>query len=136
MRFGVLVRSGVSMDRVRNNTLDNKFVIFSDSLSVLKSLNHTSSNKKTTKIQNLIEKHHEISKTQEILFCWLPSNVGIKGNEAADVKAKASYFKLQCSDFKPFINRYILSKWQMSWDRTTFNKLHEIKPVLGKSTIS
>ena len=75
------------------------------------------------------------------MFCWLPSHVGIKGNEAADVKAKASLylkisnFKLPCTDFKPFINRYILSKWQLSWDRATFNKLHEIKPVLGKNTI-
>ena len=37
---------------------------------------------------------------------------------------------------KVFINRYIFSKWQMSWDRATFNKLHEIKPVLGKNTTS
>ena len=122
-----------------NNSLDDRFVIFSDSLSVLKSLNHTAS--KNTKIQNLIEKHHELSKTKEILFCWLPSHVGIKGNEAAYVKAKASLgleisnFKLPCTDFKPFINRYILSKWQLSWDRATFSKLHEIKPVLGKNTI-
>ena len=122
-----------------NISLDNIFVIFSDSLSVLKSLNHTSS--KNPKIQNLIEKHHELSKTKEILFCWLPSHVGIKGNEAADVKAKASLdleisnFKLPCTDLKPFINRYILSKWQMSWDGATFNKLHEIRPVLGKNTI-
>ena len=129
----------MALDYVMNNSLDNKFVIFSDSLSVLKSLNHTSS--KSPKIQNLIEKHHELSKTKEIIFCWLPSHVGIKGNEAADVKAKASLdleisnFKLPCTDFKPFINRYILSKWQLSWDRATFNKLHEIKPVLGKNTI-
>ena len=72
------------------------------------------------------------------MFCWPPSRVGIKGNEAADVKAKASLdldisnFKLPCTDFKPFIDWYILSKW----DRATFNKLHEIKPVLGKNTIS
>ena len=76
-------------------------------------------------------------------FCSVgsPSHVGIKSNEAADVKAKASLdpeisnLKLPCTGFKPFINRYILSKWQMSWDRATFNKLHEIKPVLGKNTI-
>ena len=129
----------MALDYVMNNSLDNKFIIFSDSLSVLKSLNHTSS--KNPKIQNLIEKHHELAKTKEILFCWLPSHVGIKGNEAADVKAKASLyleisnFKLPCTYFKPFINRYILSKWQLSWDRATFNKLHEIKPVLGKNTI-
>ena len=31
----------MALDFVMNNSLDNKFVIFSDSLSVLKSLNHT-----------------------------------------------------------------------------------------------
>ena len=129
----------MALDYVMNNSLEKKFVIFSDSLSVLKSLNHTAS--KNPKIQNVIEKHHELSKSKDILFCWLPSHVGIKGNEAADVKAKASLdleisnFKLPCTDFKPFINRYILSKWQLSWDRATFNKLHEIKPVLGKNNI-
>ena len=75
------------------------------------------------------------------MFCWLPSHVGIKGNEADDVKAKASLdleisnFKLPRTDFKTFINRYILSKWQLSWDRATFNKLHVIKTFIGKNTI-
>ena len=63
----------MALDYVMNNSLDNKFVIFS---GLLKSLNHTSS--KNPKIQNLIEKRHEISKTKEILFCWLASHVGIK----------------------------------------------------------
>ena len=57
----------MALDYVMNNSLENKFVIFSDSLSVLKSLNHTSS--KNPKIQNVIEKHHELSQTKEILFC-------------------------------------------------------------------
>ena len=38
----------------------------------------------------MIEKHHELPRTKVILFCWLPSHVGIRGNEAVDVKAKAS----------------------------------------------
>ena len=62
----------MALDYIMNNSLENKFVIFSDSLSVLKSLNHTSS--KNPKIQNMIEKHHELSKTKKILFCWLPSH--------------------------------------------------------------
>ena len=68
----------MALDYVRNNSLDNKFVIFSDPLSVLKSLNYTFS--KSPKIQNLIENHHELTKTKEIC------SVGITDNEAADVK--------------------------------------------------
>ena len=39
----------VALDYVKNNSLDNTFVIFSGCLSVLKSLNHTSSKKKKKK---------------------------------------------------------------------------------------
>ena len=66
----------MALDYVMNNSLDNKFVIFSDSLSVLKSLKpHIS---KSPKIQNLIEKRHELSRTKEIIFCWLPSHWHIR----------------------------------------------------------
>ena len=37
---------------------NNKFIIFSDSLSVLKAMNHTSS--KNPQIQKLLEKCHEL----------------------------------------------------------------------------
>ena len=126
----------MALDYIMNNSLENKFVIFSNPLSVLKSLNHTSS--KNPKIQNVIENITRYRKLRK--FCSV-GHVGIKGNVAADVKAKASLdleisnFKRPCTDFKPFINRYILSKWQLSWGRATFNKLYEVKPVLGKNTI-
>ena len=42
----------MALDYVRNNSLENKFVVFSDSLSVLKSLNHISL--KNPKSQNLL----------------------------------------------------------------------------------
>ena len=127
------------MDYVRNKSLDNKFVIFSDSFSVLKSLNHTQKKKKKNtsknRTQNLIDKHHALSKTKEILFCWHPSHVSIRGNETADVKAKSS-LDLDISNIKiPFMDLKLLStgtSYPMSWDRVTFNKLHEIKPVLSK----
>ena len=73
------------------------------------------------------------------IFLYTPSYVGINGNEAADLKAKASpdlnilNLKVSFMDFKPFLNRYILSKRQKSWDGAT-DKPHEIKPVLGKNT--
>ena len=35
---------------------------------------------------------------------------------------------------KHFVNKYILSEWQKSWDTATFNKLHAIKPVVGNNS--
>ena len=127
----------LALDFIDSCFLHDKFLIFSDSLSVLKALNHTSS--KNSQIQKLLEKHHKIANTKEILFCWLPSHVGIIGNEIADRKAKDSLhlnmstFEIPFNNFKPLINKYILSEWQKSWDTATFNKLHAIKPVVGNN---
>ena len=57
----------------------NKFIIFSDSLSVLKAMNHTSS--KNPQIQKLLEKCHEILANKEIVLCWNPSQICILGNK-------------------------------------------------------
>ena len=67
---------------------NNKFIIFSDSLSVLKVMNHTSS--KNPQIQKLLEKCHELLTYKEIVLCWIPSHIGIQGNEMVDKQAKTS----------------------------------------------
>ena len=116
--------------------ISNKFKFLSDFLSVLKSLEHTSS--KNPQIQNLLEKQHEISISNRIIYCWIPSHIGIPGNENADLKAKESLnlhttnFPIQFSNFKPFINRYMLNYWQTSWNNSAGNKLY-IKPNIGSS---
>ena len=66
----------MALDYVMNNSLDNKFVIFSDSLSVLKSLNHTSS--KNPKFQSVIEKHHELSQTKKNCSVGSPAMLALK----------------------------------------------------------
>ena len=73
-----------------------------------------------------------------VVFCWLPSHVGIRGNDLADSAAKAalnlniSPFKLPYTDFKGHINSSLHSSWQTSWDAAVTNKLHSVKPVLGE----
>ena len=117
-------------------------LFFSDSFSVLRALNHTSSN--NPQIQNILQKYHTISKYTIIVYCWILSHIGIRINERVDKKAKESLnleqtvFKIPFNNFKPFINRYIFDKWQTFWDETPFNKLKEIKPVIkeSKSVIS
>ena len=57
----------LALDFVNTCTYTNKFVIFSDSLSVLQALNHTSS--KNSQIQQLLLKHHEISSSKTVIYC-------------------------------------------------------------------
>ena len=132
----------LALDLVDNCNSHDKFIIFSDLFSVLQALNHTSS--KNPQIQNILQKHHTISKYKTIVYCWIPSHIGIRNNERVDKKAKESLnleqtvFKIPFNNFKPFIKRYISDKWQTSWNETPFNKLKEIKPVIkeSKSVIS
>ena len=65
----------LALDLVDNCNSHDKFVIFSDSLSVLQVLNHTSS--KNPQLQNILQKHHLISKYKTIVYCWIPSHNGI-----------------------------------------------------------
>ena len=67
-------------------------------------------------MQRLLLKLHTLSFTKSIVFCWIPSHIGIRGNEDADISAKQaqslqeSKIKLPFTDFKPNLNTYILSK--------------------------
>ena len=49
-------------------------------------MNHTSS--KSTQIQKLIEKCHELLANKEIVLWRIPSHIGILGNEMVDQQAK------------------------------------------------
>ena len=105
----------LALDFINDCNSYNKFVIFSDSLSVLQALNHTMS--KNQQIQNILLKHHDsISEFKTIVFCWIPSYVGIDGNEQVDKKAKESLsleqtdFKIPFINFKPFINEYVFNE--------------------------
>ena len=91
-------------------------------------------------IVNLLEKLSRLCERADIVFCWLPSHVGISGNEAADKAAKDALsldilpFKGLFHDFKPLINSFIQNVWQQSWSdpANQNNKLVNIKPGLGE----
>ena len=72
-----------------------------------------------------------------ISFCWVPSHVGIKGNEKADTAARAALslpvvnFKIPYTDIKTQIKAHFVKLWQEHWNGVVFNKLKPIKPALG-----
>ena len=89
-------------------------------------------------VATLLEKLSRICETKQVSFCWVPSHVGISGNERADKAAKAALsgdvlpFKVPYTDFKPDIHNCIKTSWQNSWNNDVNNKLHVIKPTLGE----
>ena len=102
----------LALDFISTCDAKNKFIIFSDSLSVLKAMNHTSS--KNPQIQKLLEKCHELFAYKEIALLWIPCHIGIKGNEMVDKQAKTS-LSLEPTSFRiPFSNLSRLSI-NISW---------------------
>jgi hypothetical protein len=75
---------------------DKCFLILSDSLSCLKSLENR--NLQNPVILEIIERLHKVlSSGLKISFIWVPSHIGIAGNTAADAIAKAA-LSLQLSE--------------------------------------
>src|SRR4029077_6912753 len=72
-----------------------------------------------------------------VSLCWLPSHVGIRGNEKADSAAQAALsfqtadFKVPYMDFKSTAEAHFAKVWQEHWNNVTFNKLKLIKPNFG-----
>ena len=111
-------------------------VIASDSLSSLQGIADLQS---SNAIVNNIQK--ELLKLQrnrvKVTLCWVPSHVGVTGNELADRAAQEAASRstpgeqpLPYSDFYPYIKKKIADKWQNEWRNTTNNKLREVKPTV------
>ena len=72
----------LSIDVVRHSK-ENKFVFFSDSMSSLQSINGF--NLDSDLVQNFLKDYTVLAKNgKNIILCWIPSHVGILGNEKAD----------------------------------------------------
>ena len=109
------------------------FVIFSDSLSCLQALRaHDTLDPRILKLRL---RYNSLSlRGKSIAFAWIPSHVGIDGNDMADELAKSSLsydvtpgFKLPYQDYKHRTRLLIHSKWEEDWSQQTHNKLHHIK---------
>ena len=123
------------MEEIKNASA-SKFIIFTDSLSCLQALLYMKLEHPLTGmvIQKCVFLH---SANKDIILCWVPSHVGIRGNKKADLAAKSALdlprvkVGVPYSDFKHLISQYIFFTWQDDWNDAVVNKLHSVKPVLG-----
>jgi len=80
-------------------------------------------------LQILLKYHNLLTHSFNIIFCWLPSHVGIPCNEKA---AKPALNKpilripILYTDLEPIINSYIHDMWQQTWNSQTQNKVYQI----------
>ncbi|GFX99276.1 RNase H domain-containing protein [Trichonephila clavipes] len=115
--------------------MPRKYCIYTDSMSVLEALENynDSCHPVVCKILDITSRLY--SKGFDIVFCWLPSHVGIIGNEQADRAARSATthlpLEVPLSDMKRVILHHIFQIWQESWSQQLDNKLHSVKPVVG-----
>ncbi|XP_055862095.1 uncharacterized protein LOC129922043 [Biomphalaria glabrata] len=108
-----------------------KFIICSDSKSTLQALGRMKTDiplvHKSLKLLDLIT-----ADRRDVTFIWVPSHVGIEGNEAADREAKralnhaVSGTQIPYSDLRQSIASATYREWQNRWEAETHSKLRQI----------
>ena len=111
-------------------------LILTDSLSSLLALR--SFNPRHPFVHDILSRLTSLDQAgKSVQFCWVPSHVGIAGNERADVAARRAAsaphtrrLPLPARDFYPAVGLFVHSQWQNSWDAQSRNKLRELKSTL------
>ncbi|KAJ8944875.1 hypothetical protein NQ314_009365 [Rhamnusium bicolor] len=77
--------------------------------------------------------HRLDTQGKKVCFVWIPSHVGIRGNELADgagINAQGD-IPIRNADVKVHLKQNILNLWQKEWNGVDI-KLEEIKPEVCK----
>lgn len=120
---------------ILDNSHIDKAVIFTDSMSALVALQN--GNATNTRLQTIQQKIVDIQASgREVVLSWVPSHVGISGNEKADSAAKRAPFTglsssivtpLGQQELKKEIYQAAMSVWNETWQTSEISKLHSIR---------
>ena len=130
----------MALDMIRR-TRSKDYVVFSDSLSSLQAIE--SCKIEYPPILKIMKDHNQLTNSgKSITFCWIPSHVGIRGNEDADIAAKAGLavattkMRFQVSDLLTCANQLCVREWQKLWNQCTSSKLYSVQPATCRSVSS
>ena len=109
------------------------FVICTDSLSCLMAIGHL---KQDHPLLHDIFEYYTYAQHQHksVMFCWVPSDVGIQGNERVDALARLEPYtniKIPYTDILSYVKLHLRKNWQFFWDQQVQSKLHIVHPELG-----
>ena len=110
----------IALCSIQNN-INKKFIVFSDSMSVLQTLKQP--DHPNPLIQQFFRKYVSLCRSKTIIFCRIPSHINLKGNEMADQEAKDALnmdianIRIPFTDKKQQINEFIMSECQTKWQQ-------------------
>ena len=128
----VAIDKALSFIEVSNEAL---YLILTDSLSSLLALR--SFNPGDPLVLDILTRVTSLDRAgKSVQFCWIPSHVGITGNELADAAARRAAcapctrrLPLPARDYCPAVKVFVQSKWQEEWEAKP-SKLRELKLIL------
>ena len=114
----------------------SSFTIFTDSRSSLSLISSFSSpHPLVRKIQDWLFRLS--ARRKKVHFCWIPSHVGIPGNDKVDSLARTALSQdcpqlssVPASDYSPAFRSFLYHRWQTFWSSLTNNKLRSAKPSI------
>ena len=105
--------------RLQQEREQNTFVICSDSLSALQSLQSNQNGILHNPLVAEFLHTYNAIRGRQFTFLWIPSHVGVHGNELADTLAKFPLHrdvivdvKLPFRDLRPFVTSYVTGLWR------------------------
>lgn len=114
---------------------EGPYIIMTDSRSCLESI--AAGDGENDYTRRLLHKIHNSALTnRHVELCWIPSHVGIHGNEKADRAAKSAterppeLIPINHKNWTPLITTTVKAAWNARWQSST-HQLHSTNPQIG-----
>jgi ribonuclease HI len=135
------INEAIEWIRHKQTIAKDQFAIFTDSLSAAESLKLQRSTSRPA-LMNTINRNVNKVGSANVTVVWIPSHVGVCGNEEADTAAKEglnlrtvnSTCYIERQELYSKIHKYIMKKWQVEYTDSPSGAFYkEIEPLVSTS---